>query len=759
MEAIDATKATTAAIDIDSGEKRTSSASASLSNHNIDLNRPMSSLSGNLVDPPSPPVMSSSSSSSSSSLSHTPDDAADEPTNTTTTLIPASSSSSSPETTTYPATTSALSSAMALLPAKKRIPLPDPAVVVVESLSSEPSTEDPILEATQQQHLDSGFDELTPLATTTTEPPTKEAESGDMEVISTLTRNRSSSATSASSTASSTGTSKGSTCSLPVTLKEAKVPVTKESLMNPVILVSTNNNSNKVKPPRLTEVEKLAVTERKRKKEATTSLSVTAETSSSGSKRVGRKDDSVIPEDDDEDAEGAAERASFFQRGKDFYCWSCHRPSVNISCHSCQRSFHHRCLEKEAAEISASLDKSKRSIALEMQRNRRPSVEDEDGSNNNNHEDEEDFVCPECRLIQEGRKRIKAPTCLLSQVSNQEFITLLKHALKTIKETSEPSFFHPVDEIQFPVYRKFILHPMDFATMDGRIKRGEYESPDSFLSDVKWILHNTYIYNQHDHPLTVNARYFVRVAKNEASELEVCPDCFSNFYVYPKTWFSEVCKHPHPLVWAKLKGHPFWPGKVVQVNRIKKEVDVRFFGAHDKAWIPYSTEGGGSLSLYSLSETYEWAKPKTHKGKLQAALNELNHHVNKINKKFPRSVFQYAPSKTPFNPYLPYLDSNEDEEREKERIELANYEQEQEEVRQMELQRQQQGRSKGTSTAGTVATTTSKASSRHRHHSKCPKYCLYGLFGMFLFGRPAISLPLFTFHYVLSLRVSPCCLF
>lgn len=42
---------------------------------------------------------------------------------------------------------------------------------------------------------------------------------------------------------------------------------------------------------------------------------------------------------------------------------------------------------------------------------------------------------------------------------------------------------------------------------------------------------------------------------------------------------------PHILLWAKLKGFPFWPAKAMGVNSAAL-VDVRFFGEHDRAWVP-----------------------------------------------------------------------------------------------------------------------------------------------------------------------------
>ena len=95
---------------------------------------------------------------------------------------------------------------------------------------------------------------------------------------------------------------------------------------------------------------------------------------------------------------------------------------------------------------------------------------------------------------------------------------------------------------------------MDFQSIDRKIRKNLYKSTVGFLADVKWIIHNCHIYNEANHPLTKNALYFWKVAKNEMAEIEVCPDCFRNFYLYPKSWFVELCDKPHSLAWARLKG-------------------------------------------------------------------------------------------------------------------------------------------------------------------------------------------------------------
>lgn len=83
-------------------------------------------------------------------------------------------------------------------------------------------------------------------------------------------------------------------------------------------------------------------------------------------------------------------------------------------------------------------------------------------------------------------------------------------------------------------------------------------------------------------------------------EIENCPTCYLNANT-KKNWFVEVCPKPHVLLWAKLKGFPYWPAKAMSTNS-QGMVDVRFFGAHDRAWVSYK-----ECFLYSLKD------PNSHK--------------------------------------------------------------------------------------------------------------------------------------------------
>ena len=82
--------------------------------------------------------------------------------------------------------------------------------------------------------------------------------------------------------------------------------------------------------------------------------------------------------------------------------------------------------------------------------------------------------------------------------------------------------------------------------------------------------------------LTQTAKTMLKVCRYETSEIEVCPDCFMNSFLRRnENWFCEPCRTPHTLVWAKMKGYPYWPGKVLRIDK-HKQVDVRFFGEHDR---------------------------------------------------------------------------------------------------------------------------------------------------------------------------------
>ncbi|XP_015791664.1 protein kinase C-binding protein 1 [Tetranychus urticae] len=323
---------------------------------------------------------------------------------------------------------------------------------------------------------------------------------------------------------------------------------------------------------------------------------------------------------------------------KDDYCWICHKEKGNnyITCKSCPRSYHRKCLPPDNSASSELFEANK------------------------NCANNSDWICIECSAINKSED-LASKSSTLSHLNPHDFSELLMFAVQTIKATADRSFHQPVSDAVFPDYRSFIKHPMDFSTIERNIRSKVYKSTDSLMADIKYIVHNCYIYNSPNHPLTKNANYFLKVAKNEMQEIEICFNCFRNFYTFKdKDWFTEPCARPHILVYAKMRGYPPWPAKVVRYDKEKNEVDVRFFGAHDRSWVP--VEQCSLLTKPNSTKSAKGSGKGQKNSKYDSALNELALHVKRLNELFPFK-FHYAKSKQPINVNKLYIcDGLEDEE-------------------------------------------------------------------------------------------------
>nr|XP_020019554.1 protein kinase C-binding protein 1 isoform X11 [Castor canadensis] len=126
------------------------------------------------------------------------------------------------------------------------------------------------------------------------------------------------------------------------------------------------------------------------------------------------------------------------------------------------------------------------------------------------------------------------------------------------------------------------------------------------------------------------------------NEIEVCPECYLAACQKRDNWFCEPCSNPHPLVWAKLKGFPFWPAKALRDK--DGQVDARFFGQHDRAWVPIN-------NCYLMSKEIPFSVKKT-KSIFNSAMQEMEVYVDNIRRKF--GVFNYSPFRTPYTPNSQY---------------------------------------------------------------------------------------------------------
>lgn len=56
-------------------------------------------------------------------------------------------------------------------------------------------------------------------------------------------------------------------------------------------------------------------------------------------------------------------------------------------------------------------------------------------------------------------------------------------------------FFGPVDTKEFPHYREYVVYPMDISILEKNVKNKVYGCTEAFAADVKWIVHNSIVFN------------------------------------------------------------------------------------------------------------------------------------------------------------------------------------------------------------------------------------------------------------------------
>ncbi|XP_075384773.1 MYND-type zinc finger-containing chromatin reader ZMYND8 isoform X13 [Tenrec ecaudatus] len=288
----------------------------------------------------------------------------------------------------------------------------------------------------------------------------------------------------------------------------------------------------------------------------------------------------------------------------DFYCWVCHREGQVLCCELCPRVYHAKCL-------------------------RLPS------------EPEGDWFCPECEKITVA-ECIETQSKAMTMLTIEQLSYLLKFAIQKMKQPGTDAFQKPVPLEQHPDYAEYIFHPMDLCTLEKNAKKKMYGCTEAFLADAKWILHNCIIYNGGNHKLTQIAKVVIKICEHEMNEIEVCPECYLAACQKRDNWFCEPCSNPHPLVWAKLKGFPFWPAKALRDK--DGQVDARFFGQHDRAWVPIN-------NCYLMSKEIPFSVKKT-KSIFNSAMQEMEVYVENIRRKF--GVFNYSPFRTPYTPNSQY---------------------------------------------------------------------------------------------------------
>lgn len=165
---------------------------------------------------------------------------------------------------------------------------------------------------------------------------------------------------------------------------------------------------------------------------------------------------------------------------------------------------------------------------------------------------------------------------------------------------------------------------MDLVIMEAKTMKNEYTCLAEFQADAHNILHNIIIYHGENSTVGEMGVQMYDDCCYDLKEIRRCADCYkiSNEKA-EKMWFCIPCNPPHKLVYAKQKGYPYWPAKVME---FKDDIyDVRFFGGHhmraniEKVFIRPIT---ATLQSLQIKRSTAWNR----------AFDELKHHQNLLSK-------------------------------------------------------------------------------------------------------------------------------
>ncbi|KAL1465341.1 hypothetical protein WDU94_004923 [Cyamophila willieti] len=299
---------------------------------------------------------------------------------------------------------------------------------------------------------------------------------------------------------------------------------------------------------------------------------------------------------------------------KDKYCWFCHkevtsRDSSNDAhrCHACYKIFHVKCVTEFDMKTECVVQGN-------------------------------EWECRSCVLYRQYKEKDQwAP--YVEYLGHDKYKKQLRFIIEKLKKyPSAKELLRPVNTRLFPDYPLYIAHPIHFEKIDQRLNDGEYRCVDTLLEDIRWMVHNSVIFNGSSSGITKDLRSLLKNLRMELYDLDSCACCYIHAYTRPELWFVLPCPTPHLLVWAQLKGFPYWPAKVYDSSLEKRpgEILVKFFGDHARSWIPYD-----NIYLYSLDPPSECPskKKKSRQHDMISSLMEMERHVEFLKKEF--EVFRY----------------------------------------------------------------------------------------------------------------------
>ncbi|XP_022697802.1 protein kinase C-binding protein 1-like [Varroa jacobsoni] len=351
----------------------------------------------------------------------------------------------------------------------------------------------------------------------------------------------------------------------------------------------------------------------------------------------------------------------------DRFCWKCHGEDANVPCTACQRSFHEYCVpppshqQHELQQVNSQSKAGERPIVIgssnhPMTLTTSAGVTAASAKSNRNNEatdqlddeqqDLHNFVCAECLsviLVERGRREGKQPRGSLDKLDKQQLSELLLVAVRSIRPYALEVFHAPVSLEEYPDYKDFVVKPFDLQQLEQLVTKQRYSCVEEFVSDLKWIHHNSVVYNGPQNRISSSAVAMLKAADKEVGEMSLCPQCYLHMRratasqsqsASPASgtalsssngnFFSEVCSPPHIIVWAKIRGFPHWPAKVMRVEG--DQVTVKFFGDHNKSLVTL-----GNCTILTQKPP---VNQKSKKGSYSTAMDEMATYVRKYRERF-----------------------------------------------------------------------------------------------------------------------------
>ncbi|GAV03396.1 hypothetical protein RvY_13825 [Ramazzottius varieornatus] len=350
----------------------------------------------------------------------------------------------------------------------------------------------------------------------------------------------------------------------------------------------------------------------------------------------------------------------------DAFCWRCHKNvplAEQHGCPSCERCFHDSCWWNESP-YAGSKDHGAEAPSTSPLMDNENVVAEGDESRDEMGKPSE---CVECFSMLDESKKGDSPYNLLGP---GKFKEILLYMMRFVDEHLQPDRVRPFaipvleqDECTPVVkakYAEVITHPMDLRQITKNIKEGKYSTTASFVADLRWILHNTTIFNGQNNRYTRSAVYIVDTCQNLCCSLEWCPECFlRQMPTASDNGVSEAlergmitpCSNPHAVVWVKAEKFPLWPAIVYRFNG--GTADVRFFGAFEFGTFPKE-----AIYLFSKNPVTDRRKGKL-KIEYENALRQFRLHIAKLRVMSTKQVVSY-PKKTPYDGRLWMFPEDED---------------------------------------------------------------------------------------------------